>query len=237
MQVALAFLGVLRGGVCLSRSPACGPSCRDSSLCLSGAWQCGCRALLAFPLSYPFPVAGDTLSHESRYIPPSYLPLASCNVLLSPFREGTDSPGIWSGSRLANARSAFSRQACLGRGELPGIARVFSRRPPPLWVFRAHLLPWQAFLSRRKLRSWGGGRNCVPARAPLGCSSQWPSCVAGCCRGTQGRQAGAAEGLAGCNKQSASCSSSIFFFSVQWKRAILTLRLLLLLLSWRSILM
>lgn len=178
MQVALAFLGVLRGGVCLSWSPACGPSCRDSSLCLSGAWQCGCRALLAFPLSYPFPVAGDTLSHESRYIPPSYLPLASCNVLLSPFREGTDSPGIWSGSRLANARSAFSRQACLGRGELPGIARVFSRRPPPLWVFRAHLLPWQAFLSRRKLRSWGGeGTACPPeplSGAPLSGPAAWP---------------------------------------------------------------
>lgn len=57
---------------------------------------------------------------------------------------------------------------------------------------------------------------------PLGDSAAWPG--PGMEHGV-GRQARAVEGLAGCSKQSASCSSSVFFFPIQWNRAILTLHL------------
>lgn len=57
---------------------------------------------------------------------------------------------------------------------------------------------------------------------PLDGSAAWPGAAVE--RGV-GRQARAVEGLAGCSKQSASCSSSVFFFPIQWNRAILTLHL------------
>ena len=226
---------MLRGSVLLSPSPACGPCCRDSWLCLSGARQRGCRALLAFPLSYPSPVTGDTLSHESGYIPPSFLPPASCSqvsgcafliVFLSPFGEGTDSPGSWSGSRLANTRSAFSRQAGLAGegGAARNRLRIFPASPSSVGV-QGPPPPLARFLPRRKLWSWSGGTVCLPeplSGAPLGGPAAWLG-TGGAHR--VGRQARAAEGLAGCNKLSASYSSSIFFFSVQCKRAILTLHL------------